>query len=161
MRAAFAVALTGLSLLLSVAPALASDVVPITILGNPTCASVGLYTHEFKVEPVTSGLHGDPGSDFEVQLTVQSNGLGQTVDIAGNVPVDAVIVKGGPNANVYVYVPPVLTDDALHAPINLPGGSYFGLGHVRFCFAVVPTASASPTPSPTPTPTPTPSPTPT
>ena len=150
MRVSLASVLIGACLVISVAPTLASHVVPVTVLGNPTCALVGSYGHEFKVEPVTDGLHADPASDFVVTLTTQPTALGTTVEFTANLPTDAVLAKGGPNANLYGYLPSVMTDEGLHPPMNDGTGTYYGMGHVRFCFTDVPSSSVTPTPIRTP-----------
>ena len=45
----------------------------------------------------------------------------------------AVIVKGGNNANVYSYNPPVLGDADLHAPLN-SGGQKVEISHIEFFY---------------------------
>jgi uncharacterized repeat protein (TIGR01451 family) len=119
------------------------------VSGNPSCAALG-YTYEFKVdEEPTSGktytasdnvvveVGGSLG--FEVTMTTTDTAAGQVLSFSANLPVWAVIVKGGPNANVYDYAATSLTDvtaDAnLHAPEQPVGsGTYAGLSHVSFCF---------------------------
>ena len=51
------------------------------------------------------------------------------------VGMDAVIVKGGPQANAYVYDPPAESfgDDGLHSPNN-PSGGPAALSHISFCW---------------------------
>ena len=77
--------------------------------------------------------------------------------------IDAVIVKGGPSANVYVSSGGSVSGNDLTAPLNAANGEAFQLNSVRFCYNQVATPTPSPTPTPTPTsiPTPTPAPTPT
>ena len=91
-----------------------------------------------------------------VTLTTQPTALGTTVEFTANLPTDAVLAKGGPNANLYGYLPSVMTDEGLHPPMNDGTGTYYGLGHVRFCFTDVPSSSVTPTPTPDPTPDPDP-----
>lgn len=50
--------------------------------------------------------------------------------------VDAVIVKGGPVANVYRYSPPSTGDTALVTPTNPNNNQPYGLSHVSFCYNV-------------------------
>lgn len=49
---------------------------------------------------------------------------------------DAVIAKGGPNANVYVYDPPAESfgDTGLVSPTNPSNDKPYGLSHIEFCF---------------------------
>jgi hypothetical protein len=47
-----------------------------------------------------------------------------------------VIVKGGPNANLYDYTPDgAAADTDLHAPVNPANGGFYGLSHISFCVA--------------------------
>jgi hypothetical protein len=65
-----------------------------------------------------------------------SNSDGYTFDWESEYPVCVVIVKGGPDANVYyyyVYEDPVYGDAGLIAPNN-PGGNQAEISHVTFCF---------------------------
>ena len=63
-------------------------------------------------------------------------------DWNSNIGVDAVIVKGGPNSDAFVYDPgigEVTLDTDLHAPVI--NGSPFGLSHIEFCYDVEPQVS--------------------
>jgi hypothetical protein len=139
---------------------LAAQVEPEHHEGNPTCGDLGDYEHEFKIEPVSTGLHQDPDSDFEVTITVHDTDDGQTFDFSANLGVEAVFAKGGNEGNLYVYEPSILSDTGLHAPAN-QSGKWAGLSHLSFCFGDEPQPTPTPTPTPTPEePTPTPTPTP-
>jgi hypothetical protein len=151
-----AVAALGISFTLMIQPALATHVAPILFQDNPTCGQLGEYDHEFKVEPVTAGLHEDPNSDFSVTLTLNATADGQTFDFVANIGVDAVFAKGGPGGNLYVYDPAATADTGLHAPGNDGGTAvvdppWSGLSHISFCFNDVPEETPTPTPTPTPT----------
>jgi hypothetical protein len=153
---------TVMSLLLALAGSslvLAVHVQPQLFQGQHDCSELGDYDHEFKIEPVTAGLHNDPNSTFAVTLTINNTNDGQTVDFVANLPVDAVFVKGGPGGNRYVYSPAENADTGLHAPGNEQGTAvetppWAGLSHISFCFNDVPTATPTPTPEATATPTP-------
>jgi hypothetical protein len=67
--------------------------------------------------------------------------------------VNAVIVKGGPSANVYLYPGGAISGTGLSAPVNPRTAEPYDLHVIRFCYDVV----ATPTPTPIP-PTPTPPP---
>jgi hypothetical protein len=102
---------------------------PITIdqdCFNPSCP--GQY-FEYKVEPVTEGLHGS----FFTVSNIQDGGSGPTFDWSSTVPVFQVIVKGGPGANLYNYSGDT-SDTGLHSPLNTKNGKWFGLSHVTFCY---------------------------
>jgi LPXTG-motif cell wall-anchored protein len=106
----------------------ATHVTPTQVPGNATCPA---GTTELKVEPVESGTFTDG------TLTVTLVVTGDTFSFTSNIGVDVVIVKGGPNSNVYDYRPGESTGDTgLHAPINPKTGEPFGLSHVSFCYDV-------------------------
>ncbi|MPY80950.1 MAG: hypothetical protein GEV04_21440 [Actinophytocola sp.] len=86
--------------------------------GNPACEG-GL-----KIEPVTSGTYGP------VTIAVSGSSFG----FSSTEPVVEVIVKGGPNANVYTYDPGVLSDSGLTAPLNPKNDRPYGLSHLCFFF---------------------------
>jgi len=99
--------------------------------GNPTCKDFepeGVDWTEFKIEPVESGDYSD--GTLNVTLDVDRSHF----DWESNLGVSAVVVKGGPNANLYEYTPPATEDDGLHAPINPANDRPFGLSHVSFCY---------------------------
>jgi hypothetical protein len=120
-------ALAGALGLFTALPASADHVTPTQEPGNPQCPD---GTTELKIEPVESGTFTDG------TLTVTLVVTGNTFDWTSNIGVDVVIVKGGPNANVYVYDPEATSDTGLHAPINPRTGEPFGLSHVSFCYDV-------------------------
>jgi hypothetical protein len=128
--------------LFTVLPASATHVNPVTQPGNATCPA---GTTELKVEPVESGTFTDG------TLTVTLVVTGNTFSFTSNIGVDVVIVKGGPNSNVYDYRPGESTGDTgLHAPINPKTGEPFGLSHVSFCYDVeAPTTTTTTAPTTT------------
>ncbi|QQS42248.1 MAG: carboxypeptidase regulatory-like domain-containing protein [Acidobacteriota bacterium] len=72
---------------------------------------------------LTAGQTPDPNN------TVTFNTVGNTISWSSTRPVNAVIVKGGPNANVYPYNGSL--GDA--GPLTTPGGA-FGVSHLEFCY---------------------------
>jgi hypothetical protein len=47
--------------------------------------------------------------------------------------VNSVLVKGGPNALLYIYPGDGRrADDGLHAPLNAANGKWYGLSHICF-----------------------------
>jgi hypothetical protein len=131
------------------------EVVP----GNPGCDDVapeGVTWIELKVEPPEDGEFSD--GTLTVNVDVSDTDDGQVFDWDSNIGVDAVIVKGGPNANVYFYDPESMGDTGLHAPVG-PSGEWAGLSHISFCYDeddVPPptTPTTAPTPPTTAAPTP-------
>jgi hypothetical protein len=118
------------ALLASVGTAWATDVDPIFIAGNPSCTSLG-YDAGFKVDPPDAGTYSIDGINT---VTVTTDGV--SFDWSSTLGMDAVISKGGPNANVYIYDPPAerTSDTDLHSPINPNNGKPYGLSHIEFCF---------------------------
>jgi hypothetical protein len=98
------------------------------VTGNPEC-DCGEY--EFKIEPVENGTYTDP--DTGVEFIISGTRPYFNFEIDGGTAC-AVIAKGGPNANVYYYDPPVSSDTGLSAPINPATGRPYGLSHVTFCY---------------------------
>ena len=100
--------------------------------GNPSCADIdqnyGETWLELKVEPVSDGVY----SNAHLSVTVDVK-PGSVFDFTANPGVDAVIVKGGPDGNAYVYSPDATSGTNLHAPDN-GNGSYYGLSHISFCY---------------------------
>jgi hypothetical protein len=101
-------------------PAVAQEVVP----GNPDCGDLGLISLT-KFEPV------DSGTQDGVTITVDVDE--PFFDWTSQIGIDAVIVKGGNNANVYHY-DEATSDGGLHAPINPKNNQPFGLSHIEFCY---------------------------
>lgn len=108
----------------------ADHVVPTLVEGNPRCGDYGW----------TALLAGEPGqgttsfTDGTLSVTVMR--AGDSISWSSNIGVDAVIVKGGPNANVYVYSPESTGDTGLTTPTNPKNGQPYGLSHVDFCYDV-------------------------
>jgi hypothetical protein len=116
------------ALLLIPAVAGAATVDPVWYDDNPTCADLG-YAHEIKFDPPQTGSKTADG--VTVDLTV---GAGQAVSWTSSSPIDAVMVKGGSEGNVYKYPGESSTDSGLHTPVNQNNGTFFGLSHVNFCW---------------------------
>jgi hypothetical protein len=93
---------------------------------NPGCPT---GYHEYKVEPVTAGVHG---TYFTIS-NIADSGSGPTFDWSSALPVYQVIVKGGPGAALYDY-DGVEAGTNLHAPLNTKNDKWFGLSHVTFCY---------------------------
>lgn len=120
-----------------------SAVTPTVVSGNPDCTDVDIdFDHEEKIEPVEDGefffdLDGDGVNDGSITLDVDENAKTFDFTITGAVA-NAVLVKGGPNANLYDYITDlgfgVSSDVDLHAP-RQPNGNLFGLSHISFCLA--------------------------
>ena len=127
-----------LMLALAAATANATHIDPYPISGNPTCSDVG-GQYEFKINDPYSGTFtggNHPEGALEVKITVYNTADGQVFDWeALNGTVFIVVVKGGPNANMYDYRPGgESSDTGLHSPLNEKNGKYYGLSHISFCY---------------------------
>ena len=114
-------------------PSEASAVEPVFVAGNPSCGDAG-YSFSLKVDPPSSGTYTFSDGVNEFTLVVHDGAAGPTLDWSSTLPLDVVIVKGGPNANVYTYDPEAASDTGLHAPMNPNNGQYYGLSHVEICY---------------------------
>jgi hypothetical protein len=123
-------------------PASATHVEPQLVEDNPGCDDVAPGTIELKVEDPTSGTSSD--GTLTVTIDVSDTADGQVFDWESNIGVDAVIVKGGPDSNVYFYSPEATGDTGLHAP-EVPSGKWAGLSHISFCYDVGPPTSTTST----------------
>ncbi len=93
--------------------------------GNPTCADLGRTT-------LTTGFTRTPANAIPFNWT-------------STVPVGAVIVKGGPTANVYEYPPGTMSDTVLTTPTNPNNQMPFGLSHILMCAGTTTTTQTTPT----------------
>lgn len=132
------------------------EVTPTVVPGNPECPS---GTTEVKFENELQA--GSTVSKNGVTVTVSADKTTFTFNItASGLVARQVIVKGGPQANVYDYsgLPGggITHDDGLTPPINPSNNKPYEISHISFCLT-----QATPTPTPTVTNTPTPTRTPT
>jgi hypothetical protein len=97
--------------------------------GNPTCAELFPGTFERKIEPVVSGTYEVPGTS--ATITIETDGT--FLSFESTIGIDAVIMKGGPQANVYAYDPAQQQDEGLVSPDNASGGPA-AISHVSFCY---------------------------
>jgi hypothetical protein len=127
----------------------AASVTPVTIDGNPKCGEVNyigfkVESSDFDVPTVTGTYYLDGTHYVTIETYCVNSGLMKidcgseydpnAFDWTSNFPVDAVIVKGGPNANMYVYDPASTGDTLLTPPINDLTETPYGLSHVEFCY---------------------------
>ncbi|HEU0031432.1 MAG TPA: hypothetical protein VFQ53_12425 [Kofleriaceae bacterium] len=114
----------------------------VTVEGNPSCADLGYGSYAFKIDPPTPGTYDLDGLNT---ATMTTDGI--YFDWTATIGIDAVIVKGGPNASVWVYSPESYGANGLSPPINPSTGIPYGISHIEFCFdyelAVSKTANAS------------------
>ena len=115
-----------------------SGVQPILVDGNPDCATLpdeilpGSH-FEFKIEGApANGPRTDSNTGFQVTI---ANADMKFFDWSSLTGVDAVIVKGGDNADAFVYDLTAESngDTLLHAPLA-DNGEYRDISHVSFCW---------------------------
>lgn len=101
--------------------------------GNPTCTHAG-YGYA-----LSTGNINDPVAVGN--MTVTGGTVSWTHDgtylnwASSGVKVLGVIVKGGPNANLYNYNPPFATSDTgLHSPAHPNPNMIPGISHIVFCY---------------------------
>jgi hypothetical protein len=99
----------------------AASVTPELIPGNPACDGT-------KIDPVTAGTYALEGGGYIV-ITLGANKT-FNFDTEGSATVSSILVKGGPNAYLYTYSPPVTSDTGLYAPVNPTSGQRAGLSHL-------------------------------
>jgi hypothetical protein len=125
---------------------------PVIYPDNPTCADINPAWTETKQDNGKGGPFG--GNGLTGTVTVD----GTSLDWTASAGVDAVIVKGGPNANVYVYDPEALSGSGLTPPMNGDEDKPYGISHVSFCHDAdqppPPDDKDGPNPEPDPEPTP-------
>jgi hypothetical protein len=115
-----------------------SGVTPILVAGNPSCATLpddllpGSH-FEFTINGApTNGTHTDNNTGFQVTI---ANADKKFFDWSSLTGVDAVIVKGGDNADAFVYDLTAESngDTLLHAQLA-DNGEYRDFSYVSFCW---------------------------
>lgn len=123
-------------------PTSGDGVVPEEWTDNPDCSDIG-FGFGFKIDkypeattyPLQSGtnlvLTGGAPEDPTNSVTISSlvGDEGATFDWTSTLGIDAVIVKGGNNSNVYVYDPEATGDTGLGTP-----DSAAAISHIEFCY---------------------------
>jgi hypothetical protein len=109
---------------------------PYFVDGNPSLTDLG-YSG-FKIDPPTDDTTYTFG-DLWFYVDLYDTDDGPVFDWESNYDIEVIIVKGGPNANVYEYYDPT-SDTMLHAPINFknPHEPYYGISHISFAGSPVP-----------------------
>jgi hypothetical protein len=90
---------------------------------NPQCSDLG-YDNGFKIDDPVSGIYNG------VTITLTEDGT--AFDWSSTFGIDAVIAKGGNDANIYYYNDS-LGDYGLMAPLN-NGNQQPQISHVNFCW---------------------------
>lgn len=137
------IVVVGVALALLAAPAVMAapggpsgdGIQPVETAGNPDCVTVlGIGAKEVKDDSPGDSTVGD--GTLSVTYDLRNTPDGEVLDFSGaTTGIDAVIVKGGDNANVYTYPFDDVGDTGLHAPINSSNGRFHDVSHVSFCYA--------------------------
>ncbi len=128
-RVAPLITLVALVLMATVPVALAVEN-PELIAGNPTCTDIGLLELTRFDDGPGDGTHTQAGATITVN--------GGYVDWSSpTTPIDAVIVKASPAANVYRY-DEATSGTGLVTPINTRNDQPHDVSHVSLCYDVAP-----------------------
>ena len=92
------------------------------IAGNPSCGD------GTKIDPVAAGTYALAGGGHIVITLGAGNTFSFTTE--GSATVSSIVVKGGPNALLWTFAPPVESWSGLHAPLNDNNGKWYGLSHL-------------------------------
>src|SRR5215207_9953391 len=127
-----------------VSQAPATHVAPVVQPGNPSCPG-GTTTLTIQAGDIDDLGVGESRTfnqgALSVTITVtavNAEGEPTAFSFTSNSPVTRVIVKGGPNANVYTYAAPGVTSDT---GLTAPDGK--GISHISFCFPPPPVTTTS------------------
>ncbi|MHB1317166.1 MAG: hypothetical protein ACYCYF_00955 [Anaerolineae bacterium] len=120
------------------APISGDGIVPIVVAGNPSCSDLH-YGFGFKIERAPwDGVYNVDGVNT-ITVYDSTNYIFSWLATLG---IDAVIVKGGPEANAYVYIPEDNGDTGLGTP-----ALDAEISHIEFCYDYELTASKTAVPS--------------
>jgi hypothetical protein len=113
------------------------DPVLLSVSNSKTCAELG-YADGDKLDFLSDGTYSYKG--ISVTIVTVPTPLGPTFTWTSSAAIDAVIVKGSRQANLYMYDPPgngvygtTTGDVGLHSPTNPKNGKYYGVSHLVFC----------------------------
>ncbi len=120
---------------------------PSLIPNNPNCPSLG-YAYGFRLNSAAEGnftltqppgelspnASPDPNISVTISNVVTEESEPKFFDWIATLGMDGVIVKGGDNADVYIYDPESFGDTGLHAPLNTNNNKFFGISHIEFCY---------------------------
>lgn len=97
------------------------------------CSQAGIpFDGAYKIDPPLNGTYSL--DSYGNTVTVSFSGDGRFVNWSANIAMSAVIVKGGPGANIYLYDPPATSGSGLRAPDHPTSGQIPAISHVTFCW---------------------------
>jgi len=128
MRKRLAASLAAFALVGAFAASTASAAITVseTIPGNFQCPADAL-----KIDPVANGTYNLPGGGT-ITITTSNTPSGWVFSFLTDDAhvVSSMVVKGGPNYNLWTFDPPVHFASGIHAPLNLNNGKWYGLSHL-------------------------------
>jgi uncharacterized protein (DUF2141 family) len=92
-----------------------------------------------RIDDPESMIYEIDGVEIEIVISYEE-GVGYTFCfevLTEGYAVSSVVAKGGPDANVYTYDPPVTADCGLNAPALESNGMFPALSHIDFCIEAV------------------------
>jgi hypothetical protein len=131
------VSLVGLVALAAVNASSAATVrgiTPFVVSGYPGCSQVGVTTTESVA--FTPPVNGASSNGLFLLVDSSTSFGWYVLPEIRNIDVRAIIVKGGPNSNVYVYPGGDYSDGPITAPTNPKNGKPYAVGSATFCFNV-------------------------
>ncbi|WP_143571051.1 hypothetical protein [Tessaracoccus sp. ZS01] len=132
-----------LSLAAFVTPAQATDVLPSTVSGNPSCEDLG---YDFGYKPAGENVPGTYTVMPGFTITFSADSELHSIDWSSTYGPAAVLLKAGVMTNVYEYDGTVTSDTGLQTPTNT-GGNQAALSHIEFCFTLEPVVTKTAVPS--------------
>ena len=112
-------------------PPSGNGIQPYVAIGNPSALDLG-YDFGFKPQPEPPPTGNYIFPDGVNTATISSDGA--YFDWVSTLGVAAVIVKGGPVANIFEYNPDAFGDTILHAPINPNNNKVYDISHIEFAY---------------------------
>lgn len=116
------------------------DQEPVPVPGNPSCEDLG-FPNEFKIDAGEGDFPeageyqvGDPGTEAKGDTTGFLVEFGYTdddpltIEFETAIPVNAVLVKAGPGANLFEFDPPTTEGTDLESPKD------DSISHITFCW---------------------------
>ena len=107
-------------------------IVPFVMAGNVSCSQLSgvTWTESATFSPVVNGASAN---GVNVLVSSSTTFGWYVVPDVRDVSVRAVIVKGGPNSNVYIYPGSDYSDGPMTAPTNPKNGKLYDVGLATFC----------------------------
>jgi hypothetical protein len=110
-------------------------ITPHVVSGYPSCSQLGGVSSSGSVT-FSPPVNGASSNGLFLLVDSKSSFGWYVLRDVRDIAVRAVIVKGGPSSNVYVYPGGDYSDGPLTAPTNPKNGKPYDVGAATFCFDV-------------------------